>query len=286
MTHKLFALRSPRPALTALALALLAVPAASLAQIPQGMPSDGVFRGFQSTGDYTLVVDGKPIPNAEIYLNDRIPALLILTSALPSPVLLSPGAGRAETVHIMKVSKQADGSVDLLADAVLAPLGGFELAGENVKFAYENRKVALNAKPPLLGLKTAVQLKTHSPDYARKAKAYVPNPQAIAALKKEAKPVTVRVFFGSWCSHCKQHVPYILRVEDELKGSGSKVKFEYLGLSREFTNPEAKKLGIKSVPTGVVFVNGKEVGRITGQGWNAPEVLLNRIVQNPAAKGK
>ena len=284
MTHKLLALRSPRPVAAALALALLAAPAVSLAQ---GVPSDGVLSGFQSTGDYILVVDGKTIPNAEIYLNDRIPALLVLTSALPSPVLLSPGAGRAETVHIMKVNKQPDGSVDLLADAVLSPLGGFELAGENVKFNYENRKVSLNAKPPLLGLKTASDLKTHSPDYVRKAKAYVPNPQAIAALKKETQPVTVRVFFGSWCSHCKQHVPYILRVEDELKGSGSKVKFEYLGLSREFSSPEAKKLGIRSVPTGVVFVNGKEVGRITGQGWSAPEVLLNKLVKNPTpAKGK
>ena len=73
-------------------------------------------------------------------------------SALPSPVLLTPRVGSVETVHIMKVAKQKDGTVDLLADAVLAPIGQFEQQGENVLFNYEGRKVSLNSKPALTGL--------------------------------------------------------------------------------------------------------------------------------------
>lgn len=263
--------------LTALALTLAAVPAAARAQ---GVPSDAVLRGFQPTGDYTLFVNAKPVPAAEIYLNEKLPAMLVLTSALSSPILLTPRTGSVETVNIMKVSKQTDGSVDLLADAVLAPAGQFTTQGENVLFTFESKKVSLNPKPPLLGVKTNAQLKAHSPDYARGAKLYKPNGAAIADLKKKTIPVTVRVFFGSWCPHCRQHVPYILKVEDELQNP--KIKFEYLGLPRDFNNPEAKRLKINSVPTGVIYVNGKEVGRIAGTGWDAPEVLLNRIV--PAAK--
>ena len=267
----------------ALTIALLAVPAVSR---PQGVPSDSVLRGFQPTGDYALIVDGVPVPKAEIYQNDKIPAILVLTSALPSPVLLTPRAGTVETVHIMKVAKQEDGTVDLLADAVLAPIGQFKMAGENVTFGYEGRRVSLNPRPPLTGLRKGAELKAHSPEYARSASAYQPNGAAIAALKKEPQPVTVRVFFGSWCPHCRQHVPLILRVEDELQGS--KVKFEYFGLPRPpdaWQDPEAKRLKVGGVPTGIVFMNGKEVGRITGEGWNAPEVLLNKIVNSLAAKG-
>ncbi len=279
MTHKRSA------ALAALAFAALAV---STVSYSQGVPSDGVLRGFQPSGEFALIVDGVPVPKAEIYQNDRIPAILVLTSTLPSPVLLTPRAGTVETVHIMKVAKQPDGSVDLLADAVLAPLGSFQRTGENVKFAYEGRKVSLNAKPPLTGLHKGADLKAHNPQYVRTAAGYKPNGAAIAALKKEAKPVVVRVFFGSWCPHCRAHVPYILKVEEELQGS--KVKFEYLGLPtppEAWQHPEVKRLKIGGVPTGIVYVNGKEIGRLSGEAaWEAPEVLLSKIVKGPAAKGK
>lgn len=272
MMHKSIPLRA---ALAALLLAIL-VPAASLAQ--------NAVRGFQSTGDYTVVIDGKPAA-AEVYQNSRPPAILLLTSSLSSPVLLTPRAGTVETVNLMKVAKQPNGSLDLLAGAVVAPVGQFQMQGENVTFTYEGKKVSLNPKPPLTGLRKAADLKTHSPEYVRTAKGYNPNGQAIAALKKGTQPVTVRVVFGSWCPHCKQHVPYILRVEDELKGS--KIKFEYFGLPRPpegWNHPEVKRLSVKEVPIGIVYVNGKEVGRITGQGWNAPEVLLSRIVNGASGQ--
>jgi len=270
--------------LIALAIALLAVPAVSRAQ---SVPSDSVLRGFEPSGDFVLIVDGKAVPKAEIYQNDKVPAILVLTSALPSPVLLTPRAGTVETVHIMKIAKQKDGTVDLLADAVLAPIGQFQRDGENVAFTDEGRQVSLNPKPPLTGLHKGTELKEHNPGYARSASVYQPNGQAIAALKKEPKPVTVRVFFGSWCPHCRQHVPYILKVEDQLKGS--QVKFEYFGLPRPpdaWQTPEVKRLKVGGVPTGIVYVEGKEVGRIIGEGWDAPEVLLNKIVNGPAVKGK
>jgi thiol-disulfide isomerase/thioredoxin len=273
-----------RSAVLALALALALVPAAARAQ---GVPSDAVLRGFQPTGDYTLFIDGKPVPAAEIYENSQLPAILVMTSMLPSPVLLTPRAGTVETVHIMKVAKQPDGSVDLLADAVLAPVGPFTMQDQNVTFSVGGKKVSLNPKPPLLGLRTNAQLKTHSPGYVRTAKLYKPNGIAMAELKKKTVPVTVRVFFGSWCPHCKQHLPYILKVEDELKNP--KIKFEYLGLPeppKAWEDPEVKRLRVKGVPTGIVYVNGKEVGRIEGKGWDSPEVLLNRIISAPTAKGK
>jgi thiol-disulfide isomerase/thioredoxin len=262
-------------------LALLAVPFVVLAQ---GVPSDSVLRGFQPSGEYALIVDGVPVPGAEIYQNDKLPGMLILTSALPSPVLLSPRTGQAETVNLMKVSKQKDGSVDLLADAVLSPVGPFTNEGENVSFLFQGKKVRLNSRPALVGVKSNADLKGYLPEYVRGARNYTPNAAAVADLKKLGTPVTVRVFFGSWCSHCRQLVPLLLKVEDQVQNP--KIRFEYFGLPRDFNVPEAKKAGIHAVPTGIVYVNGKEAGRITGEGWNSPEVLLDRIIAGPASKGK
>ena len=120
-------MKHTRSAVVPAVLALLALPL--LAHAQGVVPSDAVLRGFQPSGEFVLIVDGVPVPAAEIYQNDKLPGMLILTSALPSPVLLSPRTGQAETVNLMKVSKQKDGSVDLLADAVLSPIGQFAFAG-------------------------------------------------------------------------------------------------------------------------------------------------------------
>jgi thiol-disulfide isomerase/thioredoxin len=153
------------------------------------------------------------------------------------------------------------------------------MQGENVTFSVQSKQASLNPKPPLVGLKKNADLKTHNPEYARTAKGYSPNSQALAALKKETKPVVVRIFFGSWCPHCRQHVPFILRLEDELKATNPKIKFEYVGLPRSMDTPEAKKFNIREVPTGLVFIGGKEVGRIRRDDWNAPEVQLSKLVK-------
>jgi thiol-disulfide isomerase/thioredoxin len=265
-----------RRTLAALLLAAAAAVPAALPARAQAVPSDAVMRGFQRTGDYVLLVNGQEDKGAEIYQNDKIPAYLILPTALPSPVLLTPRAGSVETVNLMKVAKQKDGTVDLLADAVLAPQGKFQILGEKVAFTSEGKAASLSPNPPLLGLKKNAELKAHNPVYARTAQSYTPNPAAIAALKEEAQPVTVRVFFGSWCPHCRQHVPLLLKVEDQL--GASKIHFEYYGLPRDFKDPEAKRMKITGVPTAVVYVNGRETGRMQTNDWAAPEVSLSRVL--------
>ncbi len=271
MTH-----RTPttprRPAALLLAfLASLCVAGAAAAQVP----SDAVLRGFEPTGDYVLWVGGKPV-NAEIYQAEAVPAILVLSSSLPSPVMLMPRQQSVETVHIMKVAKQKNGTIDLLADAVLEPQGQFKVVGEDVAFTVDGRQAQLKTKPPLLGAKNAAALRAYSPSYGRGAQAYRPNGQQIAALKKAAKPVKVRVFFGSWCPFCKEYLPHLLKVEEQLKGS--KVQIEYFGLPRDLKHPEAQRLNVHGVPVGIVYIGGREVGRISGEGWKTPEAALAKIV--------
>ena len=243
----------------------------------QATPSDSVLRDFQQTGDYILLINGKADAKAEIFVNRGIPAYLILPTA-QSPILLTPREGTVETVPKPKIARQKDGTVDLLADAVLNPQGKFSLAGERVDFSSEGRKLALAPNPPLLGPRKAGDLKLHSPEYVQSAKTYTPNATSLAALKKEAKPVRVRVFFGSWCSHCKEVLPHILRVEDEIRGSGTKIQFDYHGVPKDFQDPEFQRLKLGGVPTAIVYVNGREIGRIESNEWNTPEIALSKLL--------
>ncbi len=220
------------------------------------------------------------MPAAEIYKNDQLPGILIMTSSLPSPVLLMPRAGNVQTVNLMKVLKQKDGTVDLSADAILAPIGPFQLDKENPTFTYQGKKVSLTPKPALRGVHKAADLLSSLPEYVRNSQGYKPNAAAIAALKGDRKPVTVHVVFGSWCPHCRQHVPLMLRVENEVRNPN--IKFEYYGIDNPpdgWKDPEVKRLGVKGIPTAIVYVNGVQAGRIEGAtDWDAPEVALSKVL--------
>jgi thiol-disulfide isomerase/thioredoxin len=279
---------TPTPALRRAASSALLAAVLSLALAAgapaQGVPSDNVLRDFRANEDYAVWIDGKPVPTAELYRSEGASAVLILTGALPAPVLVRQGEESVATVNIMKVAKKSDGAVDLLADAELAPQGAYTYADGVVRFKVDRHAVELRPRQPLLGPQSEAQLKSYSPDYTRRAQRYQPNAQAIAALKT-LPPANVKIFFGSWCPHCRENVPRMLRVQDALQGA--KIHFEYFGLpSKDLAGgPEPKRYKVGGVPTGIVFVNGREVGRLYGDpDWKAPEVTLLGLLRG--AQGK
>jgi hypothetical protein len=71
----------------------------------------------------------------------------------------------------------------------------------------------------------------------------------------------------------------MLRVENAV--ANPKVKFEYYGIPKPpdaWQDPEVKRLGVKGIPTAIVYVNGVQAGRIEGEAFNTPEVALSKIV--------
>ncbi|HEX2252903.1 MAG TPA: thioredoxin family protein [Thermoanaerobaculia bacterium] len=261
----------PRALAALLAAAVLAAPAVSAQE------ADTVLRDFLATGDYVLKVDGQVQPSAQVYLSDRVPGILLVASALPEPTLLLPREGTVNTVSFMKLLKRGDGSIDLLADTEVVPKGRFRLEGQAVHFAVAGASASLEPRPYLLGRQSLSSMLGYSPEYRRKADAYRPDATALATLKSTAKPVRVRVYFGSWCPHCKEHVPYLLKVAEQLRGS--KVSFEFYGLPQGFGNePMAKKDDVNSVPTAIVYVDGKEAGRVGSGDWVKPERRIRDIL--------
>lgn len=265
--------RFPRAlAVLGLGAALLFLPgAASLAQ------DTSMLNGFQSTHDYVLEIDGVVDAAAEIYFQQRLPGYLLLPSKHSTPMLLVPRTREVRAVHIMKISRQPTGSLDLAPDALWKSLGQFELDGADLKFAVDGKSFALRQKPPLLGVKQATDLEAYDKRYRELATSYEPAGDALRALGAEKRDVRVRVYFGSWCPFCQQYLPRMVRVVRELADSG--VAIDFYGLPREFSQDEiTRTMNIRAVPTGVVYVDGKEAGRIQGEAWRAPESALQKIL--------
>jgi len=259
-----------------LAPALLLHAAGALAR----QAADPQLTDFEQIGTYTLEIDGKDAPKAEIYKSGRSAAILVLVSDLPSPVLLNPGSFDVETVNLMKVAKQPDGSIDLLANPGLQPQGSFQVDGEKVVFTADGHRLALKPRSPLLKMQTGSALFAFNPEYGRNAKGYEPDGAAVKALRGQSKPVRVLTIFGSWCPHCTEYVPRLLRVEQAI--GASKIKFDYYGVARGsemMKDPEVARLSVKGVPTGIVYIGDKEVGRILGNGWSNPEATLQNLIQ-------
>lgn len=256
-----------------LAIAAMLVVAASPA-LAQG---DSLLQGFKLSPDYMLTIDGAVDETAEVYVSQRIPAFLALSEKLSTPFLLIPRTQQVQTVHIMKVAKKDEETVDLLPGAVMGVEGSFSIVGQELHFSVGGHDVVLAEKPPLLGVKNAADLLTYSADYAHRAEAYTPATGAIAALKAETGDIRVRVFFGSWCPFCRQYVPRMVKVVEEIAGSA--VKVDFYGLPHQMsTDPVSGQNGINSVPTGIVWVDGKEAGRIQGDQWRSPEESLVQIL--------
>jgi len=241
-------------------------------------PADALFRGFEPTGEWALLVQGKEAARAKIYDSTRAQALLIVSSEFASPVLIDRAGRTVATLDLMKVAERADGTVDLLADALLEPAGALEVARNEGRFRIGDKAAAVRPQPWKLGPQGGAALLASNAGYQWRARRFAPDAESLAALRAERRDVRVLTFFGTWCPHCREHLPLLLRAEQELAGAA--IRFDYHGLPSPFSGEaEAAKWGVTSVPTAIVLVGGKEAGRIPGSGWSHPEIALREILR-------
>lgn len=74
-----------------------------------------------------------------------------------------------------------------------------------------------------------------------------------------AKGVTLVDFFADWCGPCKMIAPMIDELATEMKGQAIVAKLD-IENAQQVTN----QFGVTSIPTLIVFKDGKEVKRFVG----------------------
>lgn len=249
---------------------LLALGAPALAQ-----ELDPMFRDFEPTGDYVLKLDGKAVA-AEIYQSEVARSILFVSAALPSAAMFNLQSRQLETVPKEGYIVAAEGDIDFKADAAVTPVGAFAIADAGLTVTWAGKALELAVRDSLTGLKKRAEMVAYSPSYGQKAKAYQPPPDFLAALKADKRAIRVRVYFNSKCQVCKQMVPKAMKLEELL---GAQWTWEYYGLPDRFSDdPITEKENVHSVPTAVVFVDGKEVGRIGTGSWKLPELTLKNLL--------
>lgn len=255
--------------------ALLAGPAVPLAAEPILLEPEG---------DLLLVLDGRTQREAEIFSSVKAVVYLVVADELESPLVINPRTRKVESVEPASVVREDDGTVEL-GDGDRGEIAGYEIQQKEDKDKPEilwklpdGREAKLIQRPWILGLRGGRALK-ENPAWAYQARLYEPSDSYLEILRSlDLKNVRVKTYFGSWCPHCKKIVPRILRVADELQGTG--IRFQYYGLPTSFvTDPEAESLKINEVPTMLILIDGKEVARLKGEGeLNSPEVGLKSVL--------
>lgn len=79
-------------------------------------------------------------------------------------------------------------------------------------------------------------------------------------------------FYASWCPHCQRMMPIVAQIKELLDGTVDVYQFD-IDENQELASSE----GVQSIPTFIVYKDGKEVWRQTGE--MPGEVLLAKVRQ-------
>lgn len=67
-------------------------------------------------------------------------------------------------------------------------------------------------------------------------------------------------FYASWCPHCKRMAPVVEQVKELVEGQASVYQYDI-----DENSADADEAEVESVPTFLLYVNGQEVWRYSGE---------------------
>lgn len=86
----------------------------------------------------------------------------------------------------------------------------------------------------------------------------------------KSAPVVLVEFYASWCPHCHRMMPVVEQVKELVEGQASVYQYDI-----DENNADAERAGVESIPTFILFVDGREVWRHSGE--IDGNVLVSRI---------
>jgi thiol-disulfide isomerase/thioredoxin len=239
-------------------------------------------RGFAPTGKYIL--DARPAAPTppSVYWSARAGCYLVRGSALGEPILILTRDGRVDALTEDGLIFHTDGTCDVRADAQPHTLGPCSIQGAEIVFSLPGLTGRLTAPPPLLGWHSSQDVVRVKPEYWRDAQKYQPDAPEVDAIRRLESKIQVFVYFGTWCHTCQSMMGRVLKLEQALTTGGRhNVEFAFYGLPpppEMWDDPEVKLRVIKSLPTGIVYVNDKYAGGIVSTAWADPEGAMLQLL--------
>lgn len=93
---------------------------------------------------------------------------------------------------------------------------------------------------------------------------------------EDAKGVVFVDFFAVWCGPCQMSAPIVDKMADDYASKAAIVKVDV-----DQTREPAMKYGVMSIPTFVVFKDGKEVDRQIGfPGEDALKAMIDKALKD------
>lgn len=86
----------------------------------------------------------------------------------------------------------------------------------------------------------------------------------------KSRDVVLVEFYATWCPHCQRMMPVVEQVKELLDGRANVVQLDI-----DKNNEAAQAYDVDSVPTFIIYKNGKEQWRHTGE--IDGNVLLNHV---------
>lgn len=110
-----------------------------------------------------------------------------------------------------------------------------------------------------------IQKDSAFPWFAQSQKSYVPNAEAVNALK--AKPgLHFIVFGGTWCDDTKNLLPKFFSLTDAAAVPASNISLIGVDRAKKTLGYLAESLNVLNVPTVIILKDGKEIGRVVEYG--------------------
>lgn len=102
--------------------------------------------------------------------------------------------------------------------------------------------------------------------YAVNFKAYAPNADAVAGLKKHKDSLQIVAFMGTWCEDSHFIIPKLFHLLDAAGYGADKISLIGTDRAKKTLGYLSESMSVTNVPTIIVLVKGKEAGRVVEYG--------------------
>ena len=232
--------------------------------------------------NFSVEVDGDYPSDARFYRSDTRGKFFIDIPDMENGFLMDLKAKKLTAVSRDRITRGEESLTyqdGLPADA---PAFVFSIDGPIIRFEAGKRKVRILRvldRPALVGEVAVDELLADRIEYRAAMNNYTPDETAMRAVSSYDKPVKVDIYFGTWCPHCKQYMPKILRVAND--AGNSHIVFNPVGVPKNFGTEKGPWWGkkIQTIPTVIVSQNGQEITRLSTHDSALPEIELADILQ-------